>query len=433
MTACHGARAAAAGAAASAEAAVGQQRPGSQLRSQLRHCPAARGCRRRRAAAAALSAAAAAAALASALAFSDSGGTLGFCLAALAAPRAATLVGHRRRVWHGDYREPGRPGQVSLPSTQRCRRVATAAVAEATVFGMPVAVPVAADGMYVLPVGPSCPFRSTEMQARNIDRELAQVVSEATRHSGEFAQLAAMFSAGVAPDKAKARQVGTEIVRQGEKLKGVLDELEKSKDFQAIEAYHTLQLTAQRMKMPTLRTVEQVVSWQGYGLLAFADGRPLAPMPQGLDANALAASAPGAAGADPQKRIFSEPSLPRSLPFMPQNFEGLPGPMVAGLRVEFGRLVREHEQLIGLGATYGDFDTAGKEFYLDQMAQVAFRWEELMLDARQEGIIPNPGFRAMSEEYLRRADMTPLEFQKLVSDVHQILRRNVAKEAAAGR
>lgn len=283
---------------------------------------------------------------------------------------------------------------------------------------------------YVLPVGPSCPFRSATMRSRNIDSELAQLVSEATRHSGEFAQLAAAFGAGISPDKARARQVGTDIARQADKLKSVLDELEQSKDFQAMESYHTLQKTAQRLRMPTLRTVQQLVSWQGHGLLSFAENRPLSPMPAGVDAAALSAAAPGAAGGmDPSKRMVFEPALPRALPFSLEDFDEAPGEEAKGLKVEFERLVREHEQLVGLGATFGDFDTAGKEFYLDQMSQVTFRWGELMDDAKRLGLVPSRGFQSLSEEYLGRAGLSARDYRQLVDEVHDTIRQQVAKEA----
>ena len=187
------------------------------------------------------------------------------------------------------------------------------------------------------------------MGERSIDRELATVVAESSRHSGDFATLAASFGAGVPPDKAKAKQVGMAMAEQGKRLKVVLDELEKATDFQAKESYHVLEMKAQRLNMPTLRTMEQVVNWQADGLFAFAEGRPLAPMPAGVDAQALGAAAPGPAGANPMQRNMFEPTLPRCLPFTLEDFDAAPDVIAGPLRSEFEKLVKDHDQLIGLG------------------------------------------------------------------------------------
>jgi len=187
------------------------------------------------------------------------------------------------------------------------------------------------------------------MALRSIDQELAAVVHEATKWSGEFARLAQAFSAGIAPDKEQARKVGTQIGEQGKKLKAILDEMEQSKDFQAMEAYYTLEVQARRAKAPSMRAIEQLVNWQAAGLIAFADGRPLAPMPPGVDPTAMQAAAPGTAGGDTKTRVLYEPGTPRMLPFSEDDFDAVPGEAAAFLKAEFQRLSRDHRQLVGLG------------------------------------------------------------------------------------
>merc|ERR1719436_2099106 len=132
-------------------------------------------------------------------------------------------------------------------------------------------------------------------------------------------------------------------------------------------------------------------------------------------------------------KVLFESALPRTLPFIPDDFEGSASPDATHLKLEYDRLAKEHEQLIGLGATYGDFDTAGKEYYLDQVAQISFRWQELMEDARKIGITPSEGFKGLSEEYLSRAQLNTQSFMALMDGVHEELRQQVAKEAAQGR
>merc|ERR1719401_1900742 len=256
------------------------------------------------------------------------------------------------------------------------------------------------------------------MENCNVDNALASVVADASRASVEFAQLAALFNAGITPDAKRARQVGATIGEQGARLKSILDELESSTDFQAKETYHTLELTARRQRVPSFRTVEQLVNWQASGLVAFAEGRPLAPMPPGVDPEAIAKVAPGAAGAAPQDRVVTSLTLPRVLPFQAEDFDEAPGTGARLLKGDFERLCREHQQLIGLGEKYGSFDAKGKQVYLDQVARLAPRWETLVEDARREGLTPSAGFRRVSEEYLRRAGLTPAGFRDFITDVH---------------
>uniref|UniRef100_A0A7S4PZU3 Uncharacterized protein n=1 Tax=Alexandrium monilatum TaxID=311494 RepID=A0A7S4PZU3_9DINO len=345
-------------------------------------------------------------------------------------PQPRPLLGGGRRDCVGSGRQ--RPGATYAPGSRTggATRAGAAAAVTVDVEALNSQGPSAAD--FVLPVGPSCPFRSSVMELRSIDQELALVVSDATKWSGEFAQLASAFMSGVSPDKAKARTVGTEISRQGQKLRAVLDELEGSKDFQAMEAYHTLEVMARRTNAPSLRSVEQLVNWQGDGLLAFADGRPLGPLPPGVDPQSMAGAAPGPAGASPTNRVVMDSGMPRVLPFTEADFDAVDSQESRLLKVEFQRLCKEHKQLIGLGETYGDFDSAGKEFYLGQMAQTAFRWEELIDEAQMAGIKVNSAFRAMSEDYLQRASLSADDFRKLVDDVHEIFRKQAEKEKGIG-
>lgn len=278
---------------------------------------------------------------------------------------------------------------------------------------------------FMLPVGPMCPFRSGTMELRSTDQELANIVQEATKWSGEFDQLAASFMSGISPDKAKARRVGTEITQQGQKLKEVLDQLEFSKDFQAVEAYLTLESMANRTTALNFRSVEQLVTWQGQGLLAFAENKPLGPLPTGIDPATIKGASPGA---NPSGHIRLESGLARVLPFTEEAFDAAGGQEALLLKGEFERLCKEHKQLVGLGETYGDFDPAGKEFYLGQMAQIAFRWEELIDNAQLAGVALNPAFRAMSEEHLRRADLSADGFRALMEDVHDVLRDQANRE-----
>jgi len=272
------------------------------------------------------------------------------------------------------------------------------------------------------------------MQHRSLDKGLAQIVEESAITNLEFSQLASSVMAGIEPSKEKSRRVGTEMKRHGMKLRGLLDELETSKDFQAMEAYQTLEAMARRANLPGYRAVEQLMNWQGDGLIASADGRPPPPMPRGLDPGILS-STPGAitpADASPANRPTIDLGIGRFLPFSEAEFEAVETEESAALKAEFERLCRDHEQLVGLGETYGDFDPAGKEYYLGQMAQTAFRWEALMDDAQMAGISISPAFRDMSETYLGRSRLSPDDFRTILEEVHDFFQMQVDMEKGVG-
>jgi len=279
----------------------------------------------------------------------------------------------------------------------------------------------------LLPIGPSCPFRSSIMEGRGIDTELASIMAQATAQSGNFEQLAAQFSAGVSPDPSKVRAVADGMRYQGSALKEMLDGVEHSKDFQAIETYYTLEASARKNNVPSFRTVERFVNWQGDGLVAFSQGLPLPPLPFGVDPVALQSSVQDARA---QNRVHNlNPNLVRELPYHDADFEGK-GLAADEVKAVYEKLIHDQKDLVGLGETYGDFDPAGKDYYLTQIEQLPGRWEKLMKKAQKAGINPNPRFMSYSYEYLQRAGLTARQFTSLVKDVYWELRKQVEVEKA---
>jgi len=285
---------------------------------------------------------------------------------------------------------------------------------------------------YALPIGPSCPFRSSIMEGGALDNELAYVVSEATGQSGEFGMLATQVAAGIQPDPRRSKKVGMEMNQQGERLKGVLDKMETSTDFQAMEAYMTMELNARKVGAVSMRTVQALVTWQGQGLIAMADNQPMPPTPPGVDFAAVANAAPGTMGGNPKERMFCQPALPRTLPFSAMEFDAVESEESQLLQVEYRKLVKDHQQLVGLGESFGDFDAAGKEYYLDQFAGITTRWKELFVSAREAGVRPSAGFQAFSKEYLR-ASLSPAAYFDLVQEVHSQIKQQVQASVQAGR
>lgn len=77
--------------------------------------------------------------------------------------------------------------------------------------------------------------------------------------------------------------MGFDLKEQGQQLRRLLDAMEESSDFQVLEAYHVMEMKAKKMGAPSARTVEQMTSWQGAGIMAEADGMMVPPPPIGAD------------------------------------------------------------------------------------------------------------------------------------------------------
>ncbi|CAK9085506.1 unnamed protein product [Durusdinium trenchii] len=269
---------------------------------------------------------------------------------------------------------------------------------------------------YVLPVGPACPFRSEMMVRGNFEQDLAMLHLNAASKSGEFDALVRQIAAGIQPDPRQKKKVGFDLKQQGDHLKSLLDDMEDAVDFQVIESYHLMELKAKKMGAISARTVEKMTSWQGTGIMAEADGMMVPPPPIGVDPVALSKAAPAGRGG-----WQSQPNAPRVLPFEEESF--LISPEARLLGAEYAKLSKEHGELVNFGGKFGDFDQAGKEFYIDKMLEVTTRWSSLLSDTRRLGIEPVRPYVAFSQEYLGQSGLSPQDFREMVDEVHQLLRR----------
>jgi len=285
-----------------------------------------------------------------------------------------------------------------------------------------LAVDLATELEYVLPVGPSSPFRSAHMEEGALDRELGVLVDVASRQQGAFAQMAQQRALGMRPDSRLQQQVGGEMLRQAERLKKMLDAMESSADFQALETYHMIEARAQKAGTAGARAVQRLLSWQGSGLIAESEGKMPPPPPEGIvDAEALE-------GASALQRT---PQLMGPI-FSDGSFSAVRGQAAESLEADFHQLVADHEKIVELGENYGKFDSAGKEYYLAQVAEITRRWHELMLTARQVGVSPTQEYKDFSEDFLRACQMTPLSHKDLVEVVHYRLKEKAQADALRG-
>lgn len=214
--------------------------------------------------------------------------------------------------------------------------------------------------------------------------------------------------------------------KQGQDLKALLDRMESANDFQAVESYYTMEASAQHVGVHSVRTVELLINWQAECLLAYAAGLPMAPPPPGVQE--VAAVAPGTAAP------ISPTMIERIFPFTEESFNTATDPEAAKeLRAEFGRLLRDHEQLVGLGETYGTFDSRGKLVYLDELAKIVGRWEGILAAASRAGVAVDPLYVRCSKIYLERSRLTAVQYRDTVQGIHERMRAAAVKGALAGR
>jgi len=250
--------------------------------------------------------------------------------------------------------------------------------------------------------------------------ELAAAAQEAT---GKLSNLA-----GVELDRERAKRAGVDIAESAGKFKALLDYLETSSDFQLVEMYHVIQLTAERNGVPSLRTLEKVVNWQAACLLAMGDGFPQPPQPQGIDLDALTQGKKGDDDGAARKSVEVEGGLWRMPPFSASDFSGRPE--AEALQDDFENLVKQHKDLVSLGESFASFDAGGKEMYITQMRDISTRWADLMKAAQEVGVPPSSGYGSYSHEYLKRARLSRAGFRALMLEVHETMQKQVQTEAA---
>lgn len=272
---------------------------------------------------------------------------------------------------------------------------------------------------YVLPLIDACPLRSAQMQAGAVDREMTIIMAESERNSRDFATFASQVSAGLRPDPRMQLNLGRGLCVSAERIKNAYAKMESAIDFQALETYYLMEARAKRIGLASPHTLHLLLDWQGASLTAEAEGMLAPEPPDELDLTAISQ-----AGSTGQPQV--QPSVPHIWPFT----EGFQSGSQQ-LRPEYEQLVDDHAKAVSLGESYGKFDQAGKEFYLDKMTEIRTRWQDLFLAAKQRGLKPSRIYRDFSREYREYNKLSPASFKNLVADVHDRIRRRTLAESPA--
>mmetsp|Transcript_53775 Transcript_53775/g.136458 ORF Transcript_53775/g.136458 Transcript_53775/m.136458 type:complete len:383 (-) Transcript_53775:19-1167(-) len=278
---------------------------------------------------------------------------------------------------------------------------------------------------WLMPVGTFCPFASRKMMQGNFHAEMVQIIGRSEEYSYEFAEIVRIANLGMIPEKGKCRNVGIKMRNLGQALMDVLDRMEDSEDYQQIEAYILMDLTSKKTTAP-MKDIALVMLWQAECLLALADQRPPPAMPEDLDISKFPEGAAGGGG-------MPDLSPTLSMPFDAEQFQESANPDAPRLQGVYERLCGEHEKLISLGEGFANFDARGKEYYLDQMSQVIFKWQELFEGCERAGILPTEEYQACSETYQKNTGRPPAGYLALVEEVLEVFRDLVDQEKLEGR
>lgn len=266
----------------------------------------------------------------------------------------------------------------------------------------------------LLPVGPVCPFRSEFTGNQVLDSEMKSMTSGAGDMNRKFAAIALDAQMGTAPDPNAVRPLAEQMRETNDLWKVSLARMQYTEDFQGLE-YFKLMEAQMKSKGTSLKQVQDLMTWQMDGMLAFCENRPPPPMPAGVTPEIMQQM-------DGNSPMMGQPPSLTSWPF-DRNCKSMQSAVVKG---ELDELVRDHEQLIKMGANYGSFDAAGKEIFIDQIEAIESRWEIFMKRFELLGEL-NPQYAKESQEFLAQMGLQPSEFRQLLRDAHETMRADALR------
>mmetsp|Transcript_25554 Transcript_25554/g.56338 ORF Transcript_25554/g.56338 Transcript_25554/m.56338 type:complete len:385 (-) Transcript_25554:117-1271(-) len=270
----------------------------------------------------------------------------------------------------------------------------------------------------LLPVGPFCPYKSNTISNQMLDNEMETISVRASGMASRLAPIMLDAQMGKAPDPKLVGPLAQEMTETADLWGIALTRLQMAEDFQALETFKLTEAEIARKGM-TIRQVQDCMKWQTEGMVAFCEGRPPPPMPSSLPEEVLAGAPPNLGD-----MFRAGGGILRVGPFLPDS-KALQSEVV---QEELTRLSSDHAQLIKMGETYRSFDPAGKLAFLDQIEEVASRWEVFLTRFQLMGEL-NPEYVREAEEYLKRVNLSPLEFRKLLKEAHDIMRADAEREA----
>eukprot|EP00434_Breviolum_minutum_P030786 symbB.v1.2.027225.t3/scaffold2778.1/size70658/3 len=267
----------------------------------------------------------------------------------------------------------------------------------------------AAPSLYITPIGPFSPFRSS---ACAFDSELGKGMSDLTSSSPEFAiemgRMQLDMQMGREPDPERMRTLADGLETSHQKWQGLMTRLQLSSDFQSREYF---KLSVSHLDGRSIDDLGKMVQYQVDCMRAVASGlMPPAP-PVGLDMS-------------PPKGMPSATGSPAMIEAEPFDSSAFTSEVV---REEYDVLRQNHRQLIKMGEGYGDFDPLGKLAFLDQVEQIEERWDIFFGRLGLLGQL-SPEYRQQSSDFLDSMGLTAQQFRTLLRRAHDLMRQDAEAE-----
>ena len=272
--------------------------------------------------------------------------------------------------------------------------------------------------MALTPVGPCCPFRSSA--AQQMDPQMDKLNTATPELATEMARIQLDMQTGNTPDPDRMRKVAKGINEAVDEWEGLLTRLRLSNDFQTRE-YAKLTQAHLEIHGMTHESIASMMRWQSACMMAIADNVP-PPMPPS-DVDLMKIMEQSQQPPPSIAAMTAAGSIAPSNPFTGQE-DVFDSPTV---REEYLKLCRDHEGLIELGASYANFDPAGKIAYIDEIEKISDRWDVFFARFKLLGKLSKE-FTRQCNDLLASMGMNEEQYNELLKKTHQIMRDDAEKE-----
>jgi hypothetical protein len=277
--------------------------------------------------------------------------------------------------------------------------------------------------MVVTPVGPFCPFRSTDGMAM-VPRVEAKE-SPASDLTEEFTRIQKVMMMGQTPDAARLRKVADYMDGLVVQWEGTMIHLQTSLNFQDKEFAKLFEARVKEHGFSSL-SFASMVRWQAGCMRSLANNAPPPMPPVDLDLDALVSEVRTHEGSGNESKVPSITAMQAAKkvtasPFISEKFES------DLVKEEYEKLVVDHSNLINFGSKYNDFDPLEKISFLDQIEAIAERWDAFFL--------PVELMHSLNKEYIEQCQqlfasmkLTEQEYRRLLKESHRLMRLEAERE-----
>jgi hypothetical protein len=241
----------------------------------------------------------------------------------------------------------------------------------------------------------------------------------------EMARLQLDMQIGQMPDPERLRKVAVGIDAAVDDWENLLTRLKISSDFQTRE-YAKLTQAHLASHGQNANEIAVMMRWQSKCMLAISQNRPPPFPPAGVDVMKMMSEAKKS-----EEKGKIAPSMTQmataekitSTPFTGDE----PAFKEETVKLEYEALCRDHNDLIGLGASYATFDPVGKLAYLDQIEAIGERWDIFFARFSLLGQL-NQDFVKQCNGFLDSMGLDEQGFRGLLKDTHDIMRKDAEIE-----